>query len=70
MSIEIPPGRKLSEMTQVELCALVDAHIEKYGPPVESYDEKKNTYFGWTDDGKGVSRTFGDCTQAWDSVRL
>jgi hypothetical protein len=53
MSIEIPPGRKLSEMTQVELCALVDAHTEKNGPPVESYDEK-NTYFGWTDDGKGV----------------
>ncbi|OIW23941.1 hypothetical protein CONLIGDRAFT_686157 [Coniochaeta ligniaria NRRL 30616] len=43
----------LSEMTQVELCALVDAHAAKNGPPVESYDQK-NTYFGWTDDGKGV----------------
>lgn len=53
MSIDIPPDRKLSEMTQVELRALVDAHAEKNGPTVESYDEK-NTYFGWTDDGKGA----------------
>ena len=52
MSMEIPPGGKLSDMTQVKLCALFDAHAEKNGPPVESYEEK-NTYFGWTDDGKG-----------------
>lgn len=53
MSIESLPDWKLGEITQAKLCALVDAHAEKNGGPVESYDEK-HTYFGWTNDGKGV----------------